>query len=120
MAPKDLRKVFVEEQPGEKVGGEVRPWLVEWVGWLMSRAEVGADGETGYDRCKGKEARLPVMEFGEGVKWKRRRQGEPLGTLSCMWEDGIYIGAGGKMGEGKFVNGRKGSRGRREMSMGRT
>ena len=29
----------------------------------------------GYERCKGKIARLPGMEFGEGVMWKRRRQG---------------------------------------------
>ena len=40
---------------------------MEWVGWLMSRAVVGADGKTGYERCKGKVARLPGMEFVEGV-----------------------------------------------------
>ena len=43
----------------------------------MSRAEVGADGKTGYERSKGKVARLLGMEFGEGVMWKRRRQGDP-------------------------------------------
>ena len=75
---------------------------MEWIGWLASRAEVGADGKTVYDRCKGKVARLPGMEFGEGVMWKRRRkrrQGGPLGRLSCMWKDGIYLGAKGTTGE---------------------
>ena len=38
------------------------PWLVEMVGWMMSRADVGADGMTGYERCKGRRARLPGME----------------------------------------------------------
>jgi hypothetical protein len=65
----------------------------------MSRAEVGADGKTGYERCKGKVAKLPGMEFGEGVLWKRRREGGPLGKLTCMWEDGIYLGMKGTTGE---------------------
>ena len=55
------------------------PWLVEMVGWMMSRADVGADGKTGYERCKGRRAKLPGMEFGEAVLWKRRREGGPLG-----------------------------------------
>ena len=67
--------------------------------WLVSRAEVGADGKTGYERCKGKMAMLPGMKFGEGVMWKRRRQGRPLGKLSCIWEDGIYLWVKGTTGE---------------------
>ena len=31
------------------------------------------------------------MEFGEAVMWKRRLQGGPLGKLSCLWSDGIYL-----------------------------
>jgi len=99
----------LEEKWGVKLDAEHRiwPWLVEWIGWLMSRAEVGADGKTGYERCKGKIARLPGMEFGEGVMWKRRRQEGPLGKLSCMWEDGIYLGVKGTTGE-MIVGDRKG------------
>ena len=66
------------------------PWLVEMVGWMMSRADVGADG---------KPARLPGMEFGEAVLWKRRQKGGPLGKLSCMWEDGTFLGVKGTTGE---------------------
>ena len=76
----------------------IRPWLVEMVGWVMSRADVGADGKTGYERCKERRARLLGMEFGEAVLWKRRREGGPLGKLSCMWEDGIYLGVNGDDG----------------------
>ena len=58
----------------------------------MSRADVGADGKTSYERCKGRHTRLPRMEFDDAVLWKRRREGGPLGKLSCMWEDGIHLG----------------------------
>ena len=68
-------------------------------GWLVSRAEVGADGKRGYERCKGKVARLPGVECGAGVMWKRRRQGGSLGKLSCMWEDEIYLGVKGTTGD---------------------
>ena len=44
---------------------------MEWIGWLVSGAEVGADGKTGYERCTGKAARLPGTEFGErGDRWE--------------------------------------------------
>ena len=91
----------LEEKWGVKIDVEHRiwPWLVEMVGWLMSRAEVGADGKTGYERCKGRRARLPGMEFGEAVLWKRKREGGPLGKLACMWEDGIFLGVKGTTGE---------------------
>ena len=69
------------------------------VGWLISRAAVGKDGKTPYERVKGRAARIGGVEFGEGVLWKRRRQGGPLGKLSCMWEDGIYLGMKGTTGE---------------------
>ena len=91
----------LEAKWGVKLDVEHRiwPWLVEMVGWMMSRADVGADGKTGYERCKGRRARLPGMEFGEAVLWKRRREGGPLGKLSCMWEDGIFLGVKGTTGE---------------------
>ena len=74
-------------------------WLVEYAGWLVNRAEVGHDGQTPYERLKGKTARLPGMEFGEAVMWKSRPQGGPLGKLSCLWSDGIYFRVKGSTGE---------------------
>ena len=86
---------------GVKLDAEhiIWPWLVEAVGWTMTRMEVGKDGKTAYERCRGKEARIPGVDFGEGVLWKRRREGGPLGKLTCMWEDGIYLGIKGSTGE---------------------
>ena len=91
----------VEERWGVKLDAEhvVWPWLVEYAGWVLTRAEVGKDGKTAYERSRGKRARLPGVEFGEGVLWKRRREGGPLGKLTCMWEDGIFLGVKGSTGE---------------------
>ena len=74
-------------------------WLVEYAGWLLTRGEVGKDGKTAYERLKGKAAKMNGMEFGEGVMWKRRREGGPLGKLTCMWDDGVYLGVKGSTGE---------------------
>ena len=62
-------------------------WLAEYAGWLVNRAEVGHDGKSAYERNKGKKAKVPGLEFGEGVLWKRKRMGGPLGKLTCMWKD---------------------------------
>ena len=57
-----------------------------------TRFEVGRDGKTAYERLKGKSAKVQDMAFAEGILWKRKRAGGPLGKLTCMWEDGIYLG----------------------------
>jgi hypothetical protein len=88
-----------------KLGAEVLqdhavlPWLVEYAGWLINRAEVGHDGKTPYERSKGKVAKLHGIEFGEAVLWKRRPIGGHLGKLSCLWGDGIFLGIRGSTGE---------------------
>ena len=91
----------LEEKWGVKLEAEHRvwPWLVEYAAYMLTRAEVGADGKTAYERSRGKMAKLPGVEFGEGVMWKRRREGGPLGKLTCMWDDGIFLGVKGSTGE---------------------
>ena len=91
----------LEEKWGVKLEVEHRvwPWLVEYAGHLLTRAEVGADGKTAYERSRGKVAQLTGVEPGEGVLWKRRREGGPLGKLTCMWEDGSFLGVKGSTGE---------------------
>ena len=72
---------------------------MEYAAYMLTRAEVGADGKTAYERSRGKMAKLPGVEFGEGVMWKRRREGGPLGKLTSMWDDGIFLGVKGSTGE---------------------
>ena len=77
----------------------VLPWLVEWAAMVLNRFEVGKDGWTPYERSKGKKARTLGLEFGEAVLWKRKPVGNHLGKLSCLWEDGVYLGVKGGTGE---------------------
>ena len=77
------------------------PWITEHAAVLLNRFEVGHDGKTAYERNKGKKAKVLVlgMEFGEAILWKRRLVGGALGKLSCLWEDGLYLGIRGQSGE---------------------
>ena len=70
-------------------------------------SEGGRGWEDGQREVERKSSKLPGMEFGSRVLWKRRRQGGPLGKLSCMWEDGIYLVVNGTTGE-MIVGDRKG------------
>ena len=91
----------LEDKWGVKleVAHPVWTWLAEYAGWMLTRGEVGRDGRTAYERIKGKKAKLHGMEFAEGVLWKRRREGGPLGKLTSMWEDGVFLGVKGSTGE---------------------
>ena len=71
------------------------PWLVEYAGYLLNRCNVGADGKTAYERCKGKAAHFSDHEFGEVILWKKKRMRGPLGKLDSTWSKGIYLGVKG-------------------------
>ena len=72
---------------------------MEYAAVLINRFEVGADGKTSYERNKGKKATTLGIEIGEAVLWRRKKVGGALGKLTCMWEDGIFLGIMGKSGE---------------------
>ena len=67
-------------------------WIVEHAGFLLTRFEAGRDGKTAYERLKGKSAKVQGMSLAGRIWWKMKRTGGPLGKLTCMWEDGIYLG----------------------------
>ena len=48
--------------------------------------------------------KMQGMAFAEGVLWKRKGAGGPLGKLTCMWEDGIYLGVKATTAEFIVVN----------------
>ena len=81
----------------------VMPWLFEWSALVLNRYEVGKDGRTAYERCKGKKAKTMGIEFGESVLWKRKPSGGHLGKLTSLWEDGVYLGI--KAGTGEIIVG---------------
>eukprot|EP00974_Lingulodinium_polyedra_P088317 8562742-Lingulodinium_polyedra.AAC.1 len=91
----------LEERWGVKIGVRhaVLPWLIEYAAFLINRFEVGKDGKTSYERCKGKRAKTLGIEFGEAVLWRRKPVGTAAGKLTCLWEDGVFLGVKGRTGE---------------------
>ena len=87
-------KSAVESRWGVKIGARhsIVPWLVEYAAVLLNRFEVGRDGRTAFERSKGRKARTLGLEFGEAVLWKRKRVGGALAKLSCLWDDGFFLG----------------------------
>ena len=82
----------VEEKWGVKLetAHSIWPWLVEYASFLINRGEVGHDGKTPYERCKAKRGKLPGLAFAVGGN---------LSKLTCLWEDGIFLGVKGSSGE---------------------
>ena len=66
----------VEDKWGVKLEAEHRiwPWLVEAVGWTMTRAEVGKDGKTAFERIRGKQCTSQVADFGECIRYRSLKE----------------------------------------------
>ena len=77
----------------------VLTWLTEYAAFLLNRFEVGRDGKTAYERMKGKSAKVRGAEFGEKLLWKRRPLKGSLEKLTCLWEDGTFLGVRAVSGE---------------------
>ena len=74
-------QVMLEDRWKMKIPSKhaVMPWMVEYAGHLINRFEVGKDGKTSYERCKGKRAKTLGVVFGEAVHWRRKPVGNALG-----------------------------------------
>ena len=58
-------------------------FIAENAACLINQLEVGKDGKTAYERCRGKQAIVMANEFGEKILWKvaRWRNGDERGGL---------------------------------------
>ena len=69
------------------------PWIAEHAGFLLTRFEVGRDGEDRVRETEGQISRSTMHGIllnescGKGSELEDRS-----GKLTCMWEDGIYLG----------------------------
>ena len=77
----------------------VLAWMCEYASVLLNRFEVGKDGMTAFERNKRKKAKALGLEFGEALLWKRKPSRGNLGKLSCLWDDGVYLGVKSTTGE---------------------
>ena len=88
----------------ERIGFKVDPkWPVvsfipEYAAYLINRLEVGKDGKTAYERCKGKKATVLGIEFGEKLLYKVKFK-DKLSKLESRWEKGIFVGVRRRSGE---------------------
>ena len=73
-------------------------FLAEYAAYLIKRLEVGKDGKTAYERCRGKRATVLAIEFGEKLLWKVRHKNS-LEKLNPRWEYGVFVGVKATSGE---------------------
>ena len=57
----------LEMRLGVKTSGKHPSWFIERAADLLSKSQVGEDGNTGCQRLKGKKYRSDEVEFGEKV-----------------------------------------------------
>ena len=73
-------------------------FMAEYASYLLNRLEVGKDGKTAYERCRGKRASVMAVEFGEKLLWKIRQKGK-LEKLNPRWDFGVFVGVRADSGE---------------------
>ena len=67
-------------------------WLVEHVADIITKYLRGNDGRTGYERLYGKQVHEEGLEFGEKIRWKKRRKHDYNIVLDPRWEEGTWLG----------------------------
>jgi hypothetical protein len=95
-----VMKSALEGRIGRRISAERRIviFMADYAGYLVNRLEVGKDGKTAYERCKGKKAKVLGVEFGEKLLWKVKPK-EKMEKINPRWEHGIFVGVRRASGE---------------------
>ena len=72
--------------------------VAEYAAYLITRLEVGKDGQTAYERCRGKRGTVMVVKFGEMLLWKVRHK-NTLQKLNPRLEYAVILGVKSISGE---------------------
>ena len=86
-------KLHVAEIIGHEIEVDtpVFEWLVEHAADLITRYQTGKDGQTPYQRLRGKKATGEMYIFGSRVM--ARAAGKPVGGLMAeRWFEAIWLG----------------------------
>ena len=83
----------LERRLGQRVDAKepIVSYMPEYAAYLLNRMEVGKDGKTPYERCKGKKANVLGVEFGEKVLYKIKAEAKMM-KIRPRWEYGIFVG----------------------------
>ena len=71
-------------------GHPIMTWLAEYAAVLLRRVRVGADGQTAYERMRGRRSHRPLPEFGEAVFYKPLRQSSD--DDDTRYFPGVFVG----------------------------
>lgn len=73
--------------------------MTEYAGPMLSRPQVGKDGEIAIERAKGRSSKRPMPEFGENVHYKPMKSVGKQNKFDAMWRDRIWFGINGRLDE---------------------
>ena len=84
------------------LGSPVTPWLIRHAAANITRHQVRDDGKTAFQKMKGYNGILPIMQFGETVHFRlRTNAAEPhaVGKFEDRYRNGVYLGYDLRSGE---------------------
>ena len=64
-------------------------FVAEYAAYLINRMQVWKDGQTSYERRRGKRATDTAIEFGGKLLWKVR-QGTSWRSFNLRWAYGVF------------------------------
>ena len=90
-------KSGLEERMERKVPDDhpVMTWLVEHAAWILTTRPNGEDGQTPFQRVRGRPFTKRAVEFGERVLYKLAMKGprhDERGELHARWGRGLMLG----------------------------
>ena len=88
-------KLYLKTKIGREITNEepIMAWLVRWAAMSMSRSQKGRDGQTPYQRQKGRRCELEVVPFGEKVMFRLPEVARDTHqALEERWDHGIWLG----------------------------
>ena len=75
----------------------ISAWLLQHTCVLLNARSVGSDGQTAWQRVKGRMFRQLLLCFGECVLYKLPSKGKdskPDGNMGTKWLEGMFLGFG--------------------------
>ena len=66
--------------------------MVRQAGILLSRFEISKDGQTAYERLRGKRSNRETLEFGEKLHFLMQGVRGSVGKINSAWMESVYLG----------------------------
>ena len=92
----EMTRVYKLDLEG-RVGQRIQPddpifeWLVEYAADMVTKCQVGHDGQTAYKRLKGKTYNAELLKFGAVVNFKLQAKVQG-GIMTERWMPGVWLG----------------------------